>query len=53
MMAPMCALLMTSMDSLLMKPIASSLINALTGKEVTRARKRQEIEILPLQLHYL
>ena len=40
--------MMASMASLLMQSVASSVINAITGKGVMRAGKGQEGEILPL-----
>ena len=47
-MAPMGPLLIVSMASSLIQPVASSLVNAITGKGVMRARKGQESGILPL-----
>ena len=49
-MAPTAASLVTSMASSLLQPVASLLINAITGKRVTRAGKRQEAEIPPFLL---
>ena len=42
MIVPMSASLVASMTSSLMKPVAFSLINAITGKGVMRAEEGQE-----------
>ena len=42
MMEPMAASLIVLMASWLMQPVASSIMNAITGKGVMRAGKRQE-----------
>ena len=48
MMAPMADLLITSVDSSLIQPLAYSLINATSGKVVMRAGERQEDGFLAL-----
>ena len=40
--------MMAPMSSSLIQPVASSMMNAVTGKGVTRARKRQENRLRPL-----
>ena len=48
MLAPAAASLIANMDFSLIKPTAPSLINAITGKGVRGAGKRQEGKILSL-----
>ena len=40
--------MMAPMSSSLIQPVASSMMNAVTGKGVTRARKRHENRLRPL-----
>ena len=44
MMAPMATSLIAPMASSLIQSVASSLINSISGKDITRAGKRQEGE---------
>ena len=48
MMAPVAASLIALMASSLIKPVASVLINVLSGKGVMRVAKRQEERFTPL-----